>query len=59
MKGKRTYAAIAGVVVSIGMTVAARHGVNLLPVEADLTDALAVAFAAFAAYFRSIAHKVD
>jgi hypothetical protein len=56
VKGKRTYAAVAGVIVSVAIGVAARHGFDLAPFQADLVDALAIAFAAAAAYFRSVAH---
>lgn len=55
MKGKRTYAAIAGVIVSLAVGVAARHGFDLGPYQTDLSDALVVLFAAAAAYFRSLA----
>lgn len=55
MKGKRTYLALAGVVASLAVSVAARHGLDLGPLQQDLTDGLVLAFTAAAAYFRSIA----
>ena len=55
MKGKKTYAALAGVAVSIVVGIAARHGVDLGPVTPDLTDALALLFSCVAAWARSVA----
>lgn len=53
MQGKKTYTAIAGVVVAAGAGIAARHGIDIGPVSPDLTDALVVVFAAVAAWARS------
>lgn len=55
MQGKRTYLALAGVLVSFAMSFAARHGLDLGPYQQDLTDALVVVFTIAAGYFRSIA----
>jgi len=57
MKGKRTYTALAGVVVTAALAVAARHGVDLGPLRGELAEELIVLFAALAAYFRHKAHK--
>lgn len=57
MKGKRTYAALAAVVVTAVLAYAARHGVDLGPLKGELADVLIVAFAGAAAFFRSQAHK--
>ncbi len=56
MKGRRTYAALAGVVLTVAGAVAARHGVDLGPLHDELADALIVMFAGLAAYFRARAH---
>ena len=57
MKGKRTYLALAGVVVSVVISVAARHGLDLGPYQQDLTDGLVLLFTMAAGYFRSVAHS--
>lgn len=57
MKGKRTYASLAAVVASVAIGFAARHGVDLGPMKDELADALVVAFAGLAAYFRARAHE--
>lgn len=57
MKGKRTYAALAGVVVTVAIGCAARHGVDLGPLRGELVDAVIILLAGAAAYFRSQAHK--
>lgn len=57
MKGRRTYAALAGVVVTAALAIAARHGIDLGPLRGDLAEALIVVFAAAAAVFRTKAHK--
>ena len=55
MKGRRTYLALAGVAASMLVGVAARHGLDLGPVQQDLADALVLLFTGAAAYLRSIA----
>jgi hypothetical protein len=55
MEGKKTYTAIAGVLVAAGAGMAARHGIDIGPFSPDLTDALVVVFAAVAAWARSTA----
>ena len=55
MKGRRTYLALAGVATSMLVGVAARHGLDLGPVQQDLADALVLLFTVAAAYFRSLA----
>lgn len=55
LQGKKTYLMLAGVAVSVGVSVAARHGVDLGPFQADLTDVLAVLFTMGAAWARSVA----
>lgn len=57
MKGKRTYIALAGVLVSVAISVAARHGLDLGPYQQDLTDGLVLLFTMAAGYFRSVAHS--
>lgn len=57
MKGKRTYAALAGVVVTVAIGCAARHGIDLGPLRGELVDAVIILLAGAAAYFRSQAHK--
>lgn len=53
MDGKKTYTAIAGVVVAASAGIAARHGIDLGPLSPELTDALVMVFAAVAAWARS------
>lgn len=55
MKGRRTYLALAGVATSMLVGVAARHGLDLGPMQQDLADALVLLFTCGAAYFRSLA----
>lgn len=57
MKGKRTYIALAGVLVSVAISVATRHGLDLGPYQQDLTDGLVLLFTMAAGYFRSVAHN--
>jgi uncharacterized membrane protein (DUF441 family) len=57
VKGKRTYIALAGVLVSVAISVAARHGLDLGPYQQDLTDGLVLLFTMAAGYFRSVAHS--
>ncbi len=57
MKGKRTYAALAGVVVTVAVGYAARHGIDLGPLRGELVDAVIILLAGAAAYFRSQAQK--
>lgn len=56
MKGKRTYASLAAVVAAVAIGWAGRHGYDLGPLKGELIDALVVAFAGAAAYFRARAH---
>ena len=56
MKGKRTYASLAAIVASVAIGWAARHGYDLGPLQGELVDALIVAFAGLAAFFRARAH---
>lgn len=55
MKGKRTYTALAGVIASVAISMAARHGLDLAPMQTDIADGVALVLAAAAAYFRSVA----
>lgn len=55
LQGKKTYLMLAGVTVSLAAGYAARHGVDLGPVQSDLTDLLTALFIAGAAWARSVA----
>jgi len=56
VKGRRTYASLAAVVATVAIGWATRHGYDLGPLKGELVDALVVAFAGLAAYFRARAH---
>lgn len=58
-EGKKTYAALAGVLASLVVSVAGRHGVDLDPVAVDIADAITVLMAVLAGVARNASKGND
>jgi len=57
LEGKKTYASLAAAAVAWGVSVALRHGVDLGPISAELTEVVTFGLLALAAWARSKAKK--
>jgi hypothetical protein len=56
-EGKKTYAALAGVLTGLVISVAGRHGLDLDPVAVDIADAITVLMALLAGAARKASKK--
>lgn len=56
-EGKKTYAALAGVLTSLVISVAGRHGLDLDPLAVDIADAITVLMALLAGAARRASKK--
>jgi hypothetical protein len=56
-EGKKTYAALAGVLAGLVVSVAGRHGVDLDPVAVDIADAITILMAVLAGLARKASKK--
>jgi hypothetical protein len=56
-EGKKTYAALAGVLASLIVSVAGRHGLDLGPGVVEIADTLTVLLTALAGFARKASNK--
>lgn len=56
-EGKKTYAALAGVLTSLIISVAGRHGLDLDPLAVDIADAVTILMAMLAGWARKTSKK--
>jgi len=56
-EGKKTYAALAGVLTSLVISVAGRHGLDLDPLAVDIADSITVLMVVLAGVARKTSKK--